>query len=281
MLKKGSGDIENLIRKGIGILMEETILICEDSIEGILTGVYKAYELHKDHETIHLQTADIENYRLFANYYEVTTDEEKSRKVLRTIYHRFGEEAYTQLCQAMVSYDTQKADAVYHAITVGIAGHYHGRFMDHLSNRYIHKVFCLSRNTGIELHHLLGFLRFQELQNGVLLARYSPKNDITTMMMQHFANRLPNEDFAIYDEKRKYYAVHPKGKQWYLVREELPFSKEKEVYTQQESEYQILYKHFCKKIAITERKNWELQKNMLPLRFRQYMVEFEDAERFF
>ncbi|KAI4452667.1 hypothetical protein C823_007251 [Eubacterium plexicaudatum ASF492] len=27
--------------------MEETVLICEDSIEGILTGVYKAYELKK------------------------------------------------------------------------------------------------------------------------------------------------------------------------------------------------------------------------------------------
>ena len=255
--------------------MEELILLCEDSIEGILSGVYQAYELHRDHETIRLQTGEAENYRLFAEYRDVKTDEEKSRKVLRTVYRRFGEEAYTQLCQAMVSYDPQKADAVYHTIVAGISGQYRGKLMDHLSSRYVNKVFQLSRNTGIEIHHLLGFLRFRELRGGALLARYSPKNDITAMIMPHFADRLPNEDFAGYDEGRKYYAVHPKGKQWYLVRGELPFSEGEESYTQKEQQYQMLYRHFCQSIAIYERRNPGLQRNMLPLRFRKYMTEFD------
>lgn len=255
--------------------MEETILICEDSMEGILSGIYEAYELRKDHERIHLQTGETENYRLFAVYREVHTDEEKSIKVLRTIYHRFGEEAYTQLCQAMVSYDPAKADAVYHAVVTGLSGRCRGNLMEHLSNRSINKVFRLSRNTGIEIHHLLGFLRFQELLGGILLARYSPKNDITAMLMPHFADRLPQEDFAVYDEQRKYYAVHPKGRPWYLVRGELPFTKEQEIYSAGEAEYQMLYRHFCQSIAITERKNLGLQRNMLPLRFRKYMTEFQ------
>lgn len=254
---------------------EEIILICENSVEGILTGVYHAYELHRNHETIHLQTTEIGNYRLFSIYRTVMADETKSGKVLRTIYNRFGTEAYTQLCQAMVSYDPSKADAVYHAIVAGISGNFSGRLMEHLSNRYIQQVFRLSRNTGIEIHHILGFLRFQELQGGVLLARYSPNNDITAMIMPHFANRLPNEDFAIYDEQRKYYAVHPKQKQWYFVRGELPFSKEQEIYSDKEADYQMLYRHFCQSIAITERENPKLQRNMLPLRFRRYMTEFE------
>lgn len=255
--------------------MEDTILICEDSIEGILTGVYKAYEMHKDHQTIHLQTSDMENFRLFSTYAYVEPDEEKSQKVLRTIWNRFGEDAYTQLCQAMVSYDAGKADAVYHTIVTGIAGHFQGRLMQHLSQSCIHEVFRMSRNTGIEIHHYLGFLRFRELSGGVLFARYHPKNDITTMMMPHFANRLPNEDFAIYDENRNYYAVHAKGKQWYLVRVELPFSPDQEAYSDHEAEYQALYRHFCKTIAIAERKNLKLQRNMLPLRFRKYMHEFQ------
>lgn len=258
------------------LIMEETILMCEDSIEGILTGVYNAYELRKDPETIHLQTEEMDNYRLFAVYHEVKADEKKSGKVLHTIYRKFGEDAYTQICQAMVSYDTAKADAVYHTIVTGISGHYRGKLMEHLSNHHINKVFRLSRNTGIEIHHLLGFLRFRELSDGILLARYCPKNDITTMLMPHFANRLPNEDFAVYDEQRKYYAVHPKGKQWYLVRGELPFSQQQETYSPTETEYQLLYRHFCQSIAIQDRKNLMLQKNMLPLRFRKYMTEFEE-----
>ena len=254
--------------------MEETILLCEDSIEGILTGVYEAYEMRREHEMIHLQTSDIENYRLFAVYKEIETDTSKSEKVLRTLYHRFGEEAYTQFCQAMVSYDPAKADAVYHAIVTGLSGRYRGKLMDHLSDRYIHKVFNLSRNTGIEIHHLLGFLRFKELRGGVLLARYSPKNDITALIVPHFADRLPQEDFAIYDEQRKYYAVHPKNQRWYLVRGELPFAQEEEEYSAGEEEYQMMYRHFWQKIAIHERRNLELQRNMLPYRFRRHMVEF-------
>ena len=65
--------------------MEENIIMCEDSIEGILTGVYHACELRKDPETIHLQTEEVDNYRLFAVYHEVKADEKKSAKVLHTI----------------------------------------------------------------------------------------------------------------------------------------------------------------------------------------------------
>ncbi len=254
--------------------MQETVLLCEDSIEGILTGVYEAYVLRRDPRQIHLQTAEEENYRLFTEYQTVQADFDKSEKVLRTIYRRFGMKTYAQICQAMLSYDTQKADAVYHTIAAGLSGNYRGDLMEHLSNRYVHKVFELSRHTWGEYDHMRGFLRFQELKNQVLLARYSPKNDLTTMLMPHFADRFPKENFVIYDEQRMYYAVHPKDKQWYLVRGELPFEKDEEEYSQDEALYQLLYSHFCKSIAITERKNLYLQRNMLPLRFRKYMTEF-------
>ena len=44
---------------------------------------------------------------------------------------------------------------------------------------------------------------------------------------------------------------------------------------QAEAEYQELFKHFCKSLAVESRKNPKLQMNMLPLRFRKYMVEFD------
>lgn len=250
------------------------ILLCEDSVEGILTGVYEAYALHAEHDATHLQTSGIDNYRLFTIYHEIAADPDKSKKVLRTISRKFGSDTYAHLFQAMVSYDDTKADAVYHTIAAGLSGQYRGKLMEHLSNPYIHKVFTLSRNTFGEYDHLRGFLRFQELKDGILLARYKPKNDITAMLAPHFADRLPQENFAIYDEGRHFYAVHAKGRQWYLVRGDLPFHDEDIEYSQEEKEYQMLYRHFCQTIAIKERKNQNLQRNMLPLRFREYMPEF-------
>lgn len=254
--------------------MQNMILLCEDSVEGILTGVYEAYALHAKHSATHLQATGIDNYCLFTTYQKIAPDPEKSKKVLRTIARRFGPDAYAHLFRAMVSYDQEKADAVYHTIVIGLSNQYNGKLMEHLSNPYIHKVFTLSRNTIGEYDHLRGFLRFQELKGGILLARYKPKNDITAMLMPHFADRLPKENFAIYDEGRHFYAVHPKGQQWYMVRGDLPFHKDEIEYSQEEKEYQALYRHFCQTIAIKERKNQNLQRNMLPLRFREYMPEF-------
>ena len=35
--------------------MEEKYLVCEDSLEGIFTGIYEAYALREGHEHVHIQ----------------------------------------------------------------------------------------------------------------------------------------------------------------------------------------------------------------------------------
>lgn len=255
--------------------MVEVVLQCEDSMEGILSGVFEAYALRIGHDRICLETESaFRNYRLFAAYQTVRTDMEKSEKVFRTIYRKFGENVCAQLCQAMISFDDGKADAVYHTIVAGLSGGFGDRLMEQLGDPDVCRVFQMSRNAGNEIHHIYGFLRFQELASGILLAVYRPKSDITAMIMPHFADRLPNEDFAVYDEGREYYAVHPKGRAWYLVRGKLPFDTEAAVYSKEEQEYQELFRHFCKTVAVKERDNPKLQRNMLPIYFRKYMTEF-------
>ena len=46
--------------------MEEFYLICEDSLEGVFTGIYNAYLMKKPHSRIHICVGAQENYRLFA-----------------------------------------------------------------------------------------------------------------------------------------------------------------------------------------------------------------------
>ena len=89
--------------------------------------------------------------------------------------------------------------------------------------------------------------------------------------MPHFADRLPLENFVIYDEKRELYGVHPAGKEWYLVSGMEPEGLQ---LSEREAQYQELFTMFCQIIAIKQRKNLKLQLQMLPLRFQEYMVEF-------
>ena len=251
--------------------METIVFVCENSIEGILTGVYNAWAealssglghthcrlavterlaLCRDRENgqeflgggREEHTGDGEgicepgyfNMELFCTYRETKTDMEKAGKVIRTLRKRLGEEVYECLCYAMASREPDKAEAVY------------------------------KRNVGCEIHRELEFLRFQELENGILLARIHPKNDILMYLGPHFSDRLPLENFLIYDMSRRKALFHERNKTWYLMNTlELDDQAGSRISTQEEY-YQDLFRMFCRTISIQSRENRALQRQFLP-----------------
>lgn len=253
--------------------MEETVLICGDSQADIFTAIYRAYEWKLNLEQTFLQIGEEETLRLFARYITVEQDSLRAERTARTILTRLGEDTYEQICYALSAPDSQRAQAVFRTVAAGFSGLIKGPLMQCLTNPDIHKVFSLARGASNEAHHLLGFLRFREISGKVLLAEYTPKNNITDLIMPHFADRFPNEDFLIYDRIRGISGVHPAGKEWFLVHGELSASVTARM-TDEEKEMQNLFQHFVKKIEVKDRHNPKLQKNLLPLRFRSDMTEF-------
>lgn len=247
---------------------------CEDSPEGIFTAIYNIYRDRRNLPDTGISLT--EEYVLFAEYIPVETDFESAAKVMRTCREKFGEKDFYGLCMALGSYDAEKAQAVYKTIAYGLtAKPAMGHLFDHLSDDYVLKAFKLSNTVCRESHHLLGFTRFRELENGILFADISPKNNVLVSLMEHFADRMPSENFAIFDEGRNLYGIHPAGEQWFLAGGEVLMHKLGEVtVSDNEEQYAALFRHFCKRIAIKERKNLDLQRNMLPLYFREYMTEF-------
>lgn len=244
---------------------------CQNSYESIFTAIYRVYEEHRQNEDVYL--ALDEELRLFSEDIPVVVDWERSRKVVNTIVRRFGIEDYEALCYALATPEADKAQAVYETIRQGLKGARQGHLFDNLSDKGVLRTFELSRAASRECCHLRGFARFEELENGILCAKISPKNDLLPFLMPHFADRFPNENFMIADMARGKIGIHPAGEEWYLLSDkELP-----EAYIElsaEEIKYQMLFKRFCTAIAIEERKNLELQRGLLPLYFRKHMTEF-------
>jgi probable DNA metabolism protein len=265
---------------------------------------------------------------LFATDIPVIEDKDKVYKVIRSLKRYFGEDDYMHICYALSSSSLQKAQAVFGTIAAGLtlrrsergdlrhtmtadtgAQKQHstkpgscsqqGHLFDNLADDSVHLTFTLGKAAVNEHHHLLGFLRFQELEDGILFAKIGPKNNIMTFLMPHFADRLPGENFVVYDDGRNFFGVHPAGKAWYLVegweeredeagdgtRGQTMYRTEDSVrkklsdgfesrWSKEEREYQELFRSFCHRIAIKERKNLKCQRNMVPLRFQEYMLEF-------
>lgn len=256
--------------------MEENILICEDSLEGILTAVYTAYEKRYVPQQTAIQTSEQGNLRLFASYEYVAADREKSEKVLRTLRRRFGEEGLLTFCYALANAQEDKAICVYRTIAKGLRLEQPSGIFARYADADAGRVERLRINTWHEVHHLYGFVRFRELENGVLFSEIAPKNNVLLFLAEHFADRLPEEHFMLHDVKRGLLAVHAAGKPWFLatappsVSLQLAESSEEQI-------YQELFRHFCHKIAIKERQNEKLQNGLLPFRFRPYMTEFQES----
>ena len=68
-----------------------TIFVCEDSLDGILTAVYDAWDSRLGHSRVRLRTEAEDTYELFCEYRQVETDLDKAERVLRTVRQRMGE----------------------------------------------------------------------------------------------------------------------------------------------------------------------------------------------
>ncbi len=256
---------------------QKFIYRCEDSTEGILTGVYDAWaSVHShDENRIEVCSGEGEVPLLFAEYIDVLPDAEKSEKVQRSIRLRISEEAYEMVMKTVLSGDPEKGEIIYRFLIYAFREG--AKACRSYGNPWVMRLFETVRSFDNESHHLKGFLRFDEQSNGLLLARYAPKNNVLGDLMEHFSDRLNGEQFLIFDECRRIVGVHRPGTAWFVYRlneeEARLFS---EVYVK-EDVYVTLWKIFHQKIAIAERENPALQRNNLPLRFRPYMTEFRDS----
>lgn len=260
--------------------MEEKYIICEDSLEGIFTGIYEAYALREGHAHVHIQIGEEDNLRLFAVYLHILPDPVKTEKVVQTLRSRLGEHVYHTLCRAAASCYPDKGEAVYKTVVDALTAGSGRRVMENLKNPYVARCFELARFTANEAHYEIEFIRFQELtakeggENTVLFSKIGPKNNVVPFVMPHFADRLSIENFMVYDENRKLFGVHPAREEWYLVAAGEEFALKTLDVSQKEEKYQELFRTFHRTIGIKSRENKKLQRQMCAYRYQDYMMEF-------
>ena len=256
-----------------------TIFQCEDSPDGILTGIYEAWGSRLGHRNIRLEVGTNTNYELFSEYREVAVSDEKAEKVAGTIKRRLGEEVWFWIYHALLSDDGGKADAVYRTVVLGLFladrdPANAGKLMENLKEPCIFQVFSFARAVEHEAHRYLGFVRFREMKSGFLFSQIEPSGQILPLVGDHFADRFPRENFVIYDSRHGGFLIHRSEHPWILFVGDA-VNKEALKESEQEAEYAGLWKNFVKSIGILERKNDTLRQQLLPIKFRKYMTEFE------
>lgn len=249
----------------------QIVYLCEDTPDGIFTAIYDAWAAFLPVEHLSIQVEKQHAFQLFSDYVYVQTDIEKAIKVARSVRAKIGIEAYEMIYEAALSDKEDKIDAIYRFLKIGFR---HGRSVIGMhGEEAVCRVFELKQNVWNETHKFYGFVRFRDSEEGILIAKIEPKNQVLSLLAHHFSDRFPEENFVILDSNHEMGLFHEKGKQWYLA----PLDKEvldKIWKANHSSEYEMLWKRFFQTIAIAERENYKCQRNLCALRYRDNMIEF-------
>lgn len=250
------------------------IYVCNDTVTGIFSAIYDAWKVILSFGDAGIAVKGMMNQELFCEYTESMESEKKVIAVENMIKKNLGMSVYRDIYYAILSDDAKKADAVFEMMREARKIPDRRKIMDHLSNVWVRKVFELKRKVENEAHCFQEFIRFSELQNGVLFSKIAPKNQVLTCIAEHFSNRLPLEDWMIYDETHQMFLVHRRQQRWFLVwNEKLNKEMIKRV-SLAENLYSELWKGFFESIVIEERENYQRQRQHLPIRFRENIIEF-------
>lgn len=249
-----------------------TVFVCGEEFEDILCGIYDAWMSRLGHGAVRIEPECCDR-ELFSSYRQVDSDPRKAQKVIDAVRTKLSEAVYELVYESALSCDSYRADKIYrfliYAFAVG------PRVTEMLQIPAVYELFAMHRYVSRESHHLIEFTRFSQMEEHILFGKIAPKNDVLSLVALHFADRIGCENWILYDCGRKKAVVHQADRGWVMVRADSREWQQRLEKQTDEACFEDLWKTFHKSIAITQRTNYQCQRNMLPLRFRPYMTEFQ------
>lgn len=253
------------------------VYLCGPDFENILCGIYEAFMGSESPDKVRLELREeFQEMELFTEYVEVNTAQEKVRAVIGFLTRKLSHEVYEKVYAASLSQEKDRLNQIVGFLSE--AFRYGSEVVNMLHLPSVYAMFRMQRNVYNEHHQMTQFVRFARTAQGVLVSRIHPKNDILPLLALHFADRLPEENWVIFDKSHGKVAVHQKGADWFLTDavegQEIDGGGSCLKENTDEELYKALWKTFFDTAAIQERKNHKCQRNHLPMRFRPYMTEF-------
>lgn len=244
----------------------DVIFLYDGSFYGLLTAVFEAYS----RKTFPSGIESNENVQqaLLCDYEYIETDFEKARRVEKTVKEKSSEKSLEYVYYAYLSNMDNKGFMIFNYIRACCK--FGRRVNNYLTLDCVNSVLAAAKNVSNEAHLFKEFIRFAELKGGVYYAAIEPKNDVLPAIEHHFIHRYSSMPFLIHDKTHKKCLVY-NGKES-VIRETdiIPVLEMSE----NERQYNDLWKCFFKEVEIKERHNERCQNTHLPKRFRKNMVEF-------
>jgi probable DNA metabolism protein len=247
------------------MIKRDIVLVYDGSLECFFTCLFECFK--NKEEPFDIIDAKITQPFLQPVFY-IKTDIQKAKKVYDSINSKLGQDGFHFIRNAFFSCVNQKEMRLLHFILRGYK--YGPKVFDMIDDENVLSLTKAVKFLINEARLLSGFIRFSDY-DGILAAEINPKNQIFFILAPHFIDRMPRQDFLIYDQTHKTLCAYIKGKcSIYEIDEfQIPQNSLKE------EKYKDLWKKLYDSLSIKERENLKLRQNNLPKRYWKNMVEME------
>jgi len=256
----------------------EPVDICyryDGSFFGMLSCIFESFE--KKEMPVQITSDDFSLFKIK----DIETDEVKAKRILKAIPQKINYEALDYVKQSFLANIKDKEIALIHFLREGFRCG--PKFIDvistgfsptrrlvagALSNDYLSKIQKGMDLLNLEVRRFIQFARFSDV-NGALVSIIEPENNVLPLLANHFADRYPNEQFLIYDKNRQLGLIYAN----HQIRLEFLDNYEMPELSNQEKDYQKLWRLFYDTIAIKERRNERCRMNFMPKKYWKNMTE--------
>lgn len=238
----------------------------------MLTCIYEAWSSGLGHQNIRLAFEPVEDYTFLDTFIHIDEDAGKAQSVIDACKRKISPYFYSEIAYAAGAYEPDTLDTIYRVLILGF--HYGPKVLEMYQFKDVTRFFEISRRFSREADSFLEFVRFNLINNKVYVSHIEPKSYVLLPVAEHFADRMPSENWMIIDDIHKEAVVHPANSPYYLrylTEDEYTNLLETE---KTEDLYTDMWRSYFEHIAIEARKNRRCQLSHFPEWKRKHVTEF-------
>jgi len=238
----------------------------DGSFEGFLCALHHSYT----HKCIpKLLTSDRSKLDLLSEPTDIVTDPEVAKKVSTSIAQKFPRKIIERIYHVFLCDDVARERELLLYLRMGFKDI---SLLSDLSHPIVYTIEKYQKRLFSTVHKMYAFTRFEMLEDGLLYAKIAPPRNVLPLLGKHFVKRLGSERFIIHDISRGWIVVYD-GK---VLEMHEVLDASVPVLHEREQSFQRLWKTFFDTVAIDSRRNYNVQRNSVPLLYRGLMTEFDN-----
>ncbi|MFD0797557.1 TIGR03915 family putative DNA repair protein [Maribacter chungangensis] len=255
-----------------GMESKSRTFVYDGSFNGFLTAVLLGFEQKITHAI--LQKQGDSQHGLFTENETVFTNVTQAKRVWNGIKNR-SNTAIKNIYFAFLS-EQKGIEPLLYCYIRKLMGCKADRSTD-FSDDCMLKIDQLAHKVGREKHRIEAFVRFQLTKDEVYFAQIEPDYDVLPLLSKHFRSRYADQQWIIYDAKRKYGLYYDlQGVELIKLDLEENFANSinrSSAMKTEEYDYQDLWNTYFQSTNIKSRINKKLHEQHVPKRYWKYLSE--------